>query len=493
MSGAVATFGQGVTTILQLLRIVLLARLVSPEEFGLFALSLAIVGIGIMAYENGVTKSIVQVPNITMDQLTLSFWRTMAISGGLFAVMFLTAPVVAHLMKDERLIETIRVLAVCVPLAALRSHCKGYIMRQMRFKLLVAGQITGHIAYFVTAVSLAFLGFGVWALVWGQIAILIADTCVGWSQAGWRPRFMNFFRGKSPFARMAAGLTTFDVVEFMGLHSVSLVIGGLFSVTDVGFYNRANNLARLPINLVKGPLARVAQPAMSRLQEDHERFRSYYCRFLEVLAVISAPLAAMLFVAGEDIIVLVLGERWQPSAPIFQILSLLVFILPVAGTSGVVMTASGKPGRMIALGLLKSGTIIAAISLATFSENIQLLAGMIVVAHTIVLIPMLALAFKGTGIRLRDFFGALAIPLGVAVVASLAGIGVRSLVDEYPILVRLACMGGTIVITFAVLLLPFPSVRRRLSGPWSELLGRAFAVVQKRGKHVAKVAPKEET
>jgi PST family polysaccharide transporter len=230
------------------------------------------------------------------------------------------------------------------------------------------------------------------------------------------------------------------------------LIGRFWGSGTLGLYSRAYSLLMLPITSIRGPINAVAFPALSKLQNEPEAFRSYYLKTTSLIALLSMPLAAFFFAASKPIIELVLGEQWSGVAPIFSCLAIAALIQPASGFAGSLMLSLGKGRRYLTCGLFN-----AAVLSICFVVGVRWGAIGVAVAYAIgnylILYPWLSLAFRETPVSFRDFMNTCELPLMIALAAATCGCysqskmtGLAPLVQCFVIGIVFVAVGGSFMV-----------------------------------------------
>jgi PST family polysaccharide transporter len=269
--------------------------------------------------------------------------------------------------------------------------------------------------------------------------------------------------------KFGAHITGFDLVNYFHRNLDNILIGRFWGADMLGLYSRAYNLLMFPIQNIRAPLNAVAFPAMSRLQDQPQLFRSYYRRVTSLVALFSMPLCGFLFVAARPFIEFVLGERWVDAASLFQILAIVGFIQPSASLRGLVVLSLGLGRRYLGLGVLQ-----AVVTSIGFLIGIWWGAKGIAIAYVIstyaVLFPMFHLAFKDTPLRLEDYVHSVARPVVAAFVGILAATVTNIYIGgELAPLHGIAVLLPTYCLTFLVTFVLLPGGRANVFEVFSYL------------------------
>ena len=400
--------------------IIVLARLLPPADHGLIAIVLAITGFFLIFRDAGLPEATIQAHEISHGQLTNVFWINFALSCAVAVFLVLIAPLVAWFYNDPRLLLITIVLAIPFIISGAGTQHIALLKRNLRFSRIAALEVSAALCANLLGMAMALWGAGYWSLVLVPLTLSATSTALAWMLSGWRPGWPERQFAIREVLRFGAHITAFDVVNYFARNADKLLIAKVYGAAAVGVYAKAYQLFLLPLSQIKGPAAAVALPAMSRLQKEPALLRAYYIRLLEVLAFTTMPLAAFLFISAKPIVQLLLGSRWLEVTPILQILALGGLIQSVETTRGLVMLSLGQSGKYLRYGIYRSiytaGSFIIGLRWGPVG-----VAAAYVIAGYLALVPSLAYCFRGTPIKVVDFFRAIA-PSLCATLISIAAV-----------------------------------------------------------------------
>lgn len=313
--------GQALKFALQLTSTAVLARLLAPEDFGLFAMVIAVTGFAALLGDFGLSNAAVQAENISAQQRSNLFWISSGVGAVLYAVVFIAAPLLEIFYAAEGLATVMQVMAVGFVMSAMASQFTAHLTRSFSFGRLAIIDVSSQAAGLALALVLAVLGAGYWALVGQQLAAAGVLLILTATLSAWLPRF--------PARAPMRGLLTFAANSF-GVQALSYVSGNVDSVAlgrtsgpeALGLYDRAYQLFKIPVQQIAAPLTRVALPILSRQQSDRSRMSaSVVSAQLGMSYLLGAAFCLGAALAGP-VIEIVLGPKWSDAAPLFAILAL---------------------------------------------------------------------------------------------------------------------------------------------------------------------------
>ncbi|MEX0923957.1 MAG: lipopolysaccharide biosynthesis protein [Rhodovibrionaceae bacterium] len=330
--GAITMGAQALKVAAQFGTIMILARLLTPGDFGLFAIVLALLTLLELFKDLGLSSATVQRPQITGGQVSTLFWLNAAL-GTLVAVLLAGfSPLLAWAYDSPLLTELVPAAALTLVMTGLAAQHLALLRRQMRFQVLAAVQTGSEVVAMGAALAAAMNGFGIWSLViqrlaWAACMVLGASLTSGWLPG--RPAPLKEVRGLIGFGVNATGAM---VLGRVATSLDKMVIGAYWGAAPLGFFERAQKLIMMPVQNLNTPLATIALPMLSRLSDEPERYRKAYVAVAERLAMVLAPAAALLVAGAGPVVALVLGPQWGESAPLLSWLGGALLYMPVTYT-----------------------------------------------------------------------------------------------------------------------------------------------------------------
>lgn len=358
--------------LVQLLLTAVLARLLSPDEFGLVAIVTVFTSFFSIVADMGLAPAIVQFKDLDEDDLSglLTF---SALLGTVIACAFCAfAYFISWLYAEPELVPLCQLASVSILFSAANMVPNGLLLREKRFVAIGARLLVTTVVSGVVAVYLAFAGFGPYAIV-AQSVVLSAGIFF-WSLVASRVRVGNVhFLG--PLRRVLSYSlyqTGFSVVNYFSRNLDNILIGKMLGTTSLGFYDKAYKLTTYPISFLASIVGSVLQPFLSKYQDDPEGMTEKWLSVAKALSLVAAPVAAMFFCAPEEVTLLFFGDQWTDSVPLFQVLSVSVYFQVVNNPSGAIFQSAGHTDYMFAHSLAATGmtTVLLLAGLATGSVMI---------------------------------------------------------------------------------------------------------------------------
>jgi len=415
--GTVTVLSQVISYAITVISTVVLARLLTPEDYGTISMVLVLISFLGLFRDLGLSSATIQSKNISHDQVSKLFWINISVGCLISLIIIVISPLIARFYQKPNLKLVSIILSLSYLIGSLGAQHEALLNRQMRFKTIAIIQVSGLIAGYTVAILLALLGGKYWALVINSLVNVSWGTAGRWLTSGFRP---GLPRPKTPVRHLisfGANIVTFDLFYYFRDHADQILIGRVWGAHQLGLYTKALSLLLLPFQTLRFPLSRVAFPAMSHIADRPERYRSYYIKYSSILAFVSMPLACALFLCSKSLVIIFLGERWLGVAELFRYLAPAAFIYSVASLRTTVIMSSGQGKRLSLWGLIDS---IA--SICAFICGIRWGAKGVAIAYSIInwllLHPSLVFAFKNTPIRTRDFYVSIIRPVFSSLVTS---------------------------------------------------------------------------
>lgn len=317
----ITLLGQGARILLQFASVVVLARLLSPRDYGLMAVGLVVVGIGEVVRDLGLSTAAIRAPELTSRQRDGLFWFNAAAGLVLAAVLVGGADVVAQLFSQPELVPVTRALALTFVLNGLSAQYRAGLTRDLRFGAVAGADLVAQFAALVVAVAAALSGAGYWALVAQQLTVGTVSLGVVVALARWVPGRPRRGAGLRPFLRFGGGLTGTHIVYYVGNNLDTMALGLWAGPAALGIYSRGFQLLMTPLNQLRTPATTVAVPVLSRLQADSARFGEYLRRGQLALGIPIVTGLALAAGAASPLVELLLGDRWSAVAPVLALLA----------------------------------------------------------------------------------------------------------------------------------------------------------------------------
>jgi len=329
-AGLVSMATQAVKFLNQLVSTAILARLLTPADFGLVAMGTALVSILKMLTGQALAVGVIQSPSLNGRQLSGFFWMEAALCAALTALATAFAPAAAWFYGEHRVAWVISALSLQILIGGFCACQLALLQRGLQFGLLSGVDLTAGIASKVIAIGAAWLGAGYWALVVMVVSYELIRGLLSWYFTGWNPGRPRWHRESASLLRFGAVLSFESVLSSTAGQLDTILLGKYAGSSSLGHYSRAANLVSLPGRMLVWPLENVCISTLSRSQADPEKMRRLLLHFAEYTALLVLPVLALLAVEGRDVVLFLLGPQWEPAVPLLQWLA-VAYALDVLG------------------------------------------------------------------------------------------------------------------------------------------------------------------
>lgn len=353
---------QGSQFILQLI----LARILSPEHYGVLSLMVIFTTLANVFIQNGFNTALIQNKDVTEEDYSSVFWVSLGIAGVLYGVIFLSAPLIGAFYEMPEIVLPLRVMALMLLPGAMNSVQLARVSREMDFKKVFTSNLSGILAAGIAGIAVALLGGGLWALVVQTMLNVVVVCVVMFFTVGWRPRMVcNFARIRVLF-RFGWKLLVSGLLDTLYQDLRSLVIGKKYDSGTLGYYNRGKNFPQFIITAVNGTVQSVMLPALSAKQDDQAQAKTLMRNSVMLSSYILFPMMAGLAGVATPLVRLLLTEKWVPCVPYMQIYCFTLAFYPVHSCNLQAINAMGRSDIFLKLEVIKKAVGIAALIVAVF-------------------------------------------------------------------------------------------------------------------------------
>jgi PST family polysaccharide transporter len=416
--GAAVSFaGQVGSFVLRFAWMIVIARLVTPEHFGLVGMVSAFIGLLSLFRDVGLSAATIQQAHVSQDQLSTLFWINLAVGGFLALVAVAAAPLLAAFYGDQRLIGiTLALASMFVFYGAVAQH-QALLLRHMKFALMATIDVIALAVSVAVGLAMGLAGLGYWALVGMMVGYPLASLVGMWRASGWTPGLPKRAAGISSMLHFGGTLTLNSFVVYVAYNLDKVLLGRLMGAEALGLYGRAYQLVNMPTESLHTALSQVLFPALSRVQNDPARLRSLFKRAYGLFLSIILPGTAACALFAEDIVAVLLGPKWEQVVPLFRVLTPTILAFALINPLSALMRATGRAVRSLKIALFICPVVIGGYTLG-LSHGAYGVAFGFSAALLLVVVPVLHWARHGTSVSMRDIAQAALPPLFTSVAAS---------------------------------------------------------------------------
>ncbi|EIC29690.1 MULTISPECIES: lipopolysaccharide biosynthesis protein [Methylomicrobium] len=338
--------------------LIVMARILSPEDFGVMALLALFAGLANVFVDGGFGSALIQRQNVTRTDESTVFFFNLAMGFSALVALCVLAPYLARLFDKPILRPLTYAMAANVFIGAFGAIHTTLLTKELNLKLIariggIASAVSGALA-----IGLALEGFGPWSLALQVVAANAVSTLLLWHWHAWRPLWTFSFSSLRSYFRFGGYLLIVALADLLHTHLYSLLIGKFYQVREVGFYDRAQKTQSLPVNFIMLVINRVAFSAFSTLAEDRERLSRAFRKAQRLVLFVNTPLSILTIVLAEPIVLALFGEKWLPSAPLLQVLGIAGLLWPMHILNTNVLKAQGRSDLFFNIMLVKKSVAI---------------------------------------------------------------------------------------------------------------------------------------
>lgn len=313
---------QGFRALLQFGSIVILARLLTPSEFGLVAMVTAVIGLADLVRDFGLSSAAIQSKTLSIDERTNLFWANLGFGAASTVVIVACAPLIEKVYDQPGLIPIVFGLSWVFLLSGANTQFRADLTRSMRYGKIAQADIFSQVAGIIVAVTMALLRFGVWAIVAQQLTVAVVALTMNVISTRWIPGLPKRGVSLRRFFSFGSHLFLTQTLNYVTKNVDNVALGISAGAYELGLYSRAYQLLMTPLNQINAPMTGVALPVLSRIQDDDERFFRYLSQAQLVACYLTASVLSVSAGLADPLVLLLFGPAWAAVGPIFAILAI---------------------------------------------------------------------------------------------------------------------------------------------------------------------------
>ena len=372
----------GITAIIS----IILARILSPEEFGLIGMIAIFIALGNSLMDSGFSGALIRKESVDDKDLSTVFYTNLVLSILIYTFLYFTAPSIARFLNTEVLCELIRVLGLSVIIVSFTQVQKVNFTRKIDFKTQAIISFIAAIASGVTSIWMALSGYGVWSLVAQQLSRQTTISVLLWIFSSWKPSLTFSMASFREMFAFGSKLLACSLISVIWSEIYSFVIGKMYNPIFVGYYTRAEKFKSLVTSNIGQVVQRVGYPIMSSLQNEPERQVRVFRRVMRLTILLAGSLVMGLIGCADAMIEVLIGAKWLPAAEYLRIVGLSGLFLPLILVSVNIFNANGNSDKTLILEIIKIALAAIPVALGIFFDIKMLLWGMVAVTFATYLI-----------------------------------------------------------------------------------------------------------
>lgn len=353
---AIDRFGN---VLLQFVVNLVLARLLTPEDYGCVGMLAIFIAVSQVLIDGGFCSALIQKQDVTSRDYSTIFYWNIAFSGMLYALLYFMAPAVSQFFNTPILCEVLRVLGIVLIVSSFGLVQRVQLRKQLKIKQLALVNLSSLVISAVISIRLAFLGYGVWALVALQIINNLVASIVFWFVTKWKPLlYFSVAKLKALFG-YGGYLLAASILQEFSKNMQGVIIGHKFSAMEMGLYSQAKKLEEVSCSTFAHVIVQVMFPVYSEIQNDINKLREVLRNNIRLIAFVIFPIMVVLIIVAKDLIPFLLGDKWLPVVPYFQVLCLGGFFTCLQNVNFFAVAALGKSDTLFHWSFYKWGMLIA--------------------------------------------------------------------------------------------------------------------------------------
>jgi O-antigen/teichoic acid export membrane protein len=426
---------------------VALARLLGPSEYGLAALALVFVGVVNLVADAGLTSTLVQKRGLNDDEQGAVFWFSFVFSSVLALALAASGQLIADITGTRALQPILVILSATTLMTGPSAVLTGRLERSFRFRDVSVANVAATTVSGVVGVAAALLGAGVWALVVQYLSWVTIKLAVLAIQAHWFPPMRWSVPALVSSIAFARFILASNIMNYAGRNADNLLIANSLGTVALGYYNQAYKLLLVPLQLLTWAAAPSLHAVFSSMQEDPKKMLALYARVMRLLLTLGFSLAAFLFVAADEIVLGLWGEKWTPSVPVFRLLAPITALQVASATLGALLMARNKAGLHFSISSATTICFVTAFAISA-PHGIEAVALAYLLANVVVAPISMQVTLRACfGSSLTILMGAFLVALAASLSVAGVTLGLLTLFAFLEPLARLAavCLALTVV------------------------------------------------
>ena len=356
----------------------ILARILTPSEFGLIGLLTVFIGIGTALFEGGMTSSLIRVVSVDTKDYSTVFFFNLGVSVLIYLLFFLAAPYIALFYKQPVLTDIARLYGLSFIFLSFGTVQNTILTRDMKFKRQTIITLPGLLIGSIVGIVLANNEYGVWSLVYSILVTNLLTAILLWFSSDWRPQMIfDVDRFRLHF-HYGYKMTLSSLLDTIFTNIYQIIIGRFYSPVLVGYYTRANSLMMLPVGNVSAALNKVVFPLFAKVQDDIPALRAAYKKIMLIVLFVITPIIVLMALLADQLVVFLFTEKWLPIVPIFQIICFSGILYPLHMYNLLILQVKGRSDLFLKLEIIKKIILVVIIVISIFYGFTALLVGSVI-------------------------------------------------------------------------------------------------------------------
>jgi teichuronic acid exporter len=340
---------------------IILTRLLTPEDFGLVGMITIFIVIGQSLTNSGFGQALIQKKNATNIDFSTVFYFNILASILIYSVIYFSAPLIANFYDQPQLILLTQIICLSFVIESFGRTHSTHLEKQLNFKAPAIIGLTSVILAGIVSITMAYTGYGVWALVTQVVLKSIITTILFWWASKWRPLLVFSKKSLKSLFMFGSKILVAGLMHSIFQNIYYLIIGRFFSAQTLGYYTRAKTFAEMPVNTITVIIQKVTFPVFSTIQDDDEKLKSGYTKAIRTLSAVVLPLMGIIIIASKPLINIVLGEKWLPVVPYLIVMATYGWMHIIYVMNHQIITVKGRSDYYLQIKIIDKILIIISI------------------------------------------------------------------------------------------------------------------------------------
>jgi O-antigen/teichoic acid export membrane protein len=330
---------------------IILARILSPSDYGIIALPLIFFALAQCLIDCGFSAALIRKPQITEGDLSTAFYFNIIVGGICYFLLFCFSPLIADFYNTPILCDILKVTALSMIFTPLQSVHYAVLRRNLNYKTPALISLCNCVVSGITGIALAYSGFGVWALVFQGLAGNVVNLVMLWYLSKWRPSLVWSNDSFSYLFGFGGKMLASGIIDVVHDNICSVAVGKFYSVRELGLYNRSQGYAQLPFLQINGVMDGVSFPVLSKLQEDDSQLSQAFIRLLKLVCFVICPIMLCLSALAYPLVVLMITDKWAECVPLLQVLCFAIMLWPIHTLNFTLLKVKGRSDLLLKLNI----------------------------------------------------------------------------------------------------------------------------------------------
>lgn len=381
ISGLFWSFSEtGINQLVHIVIGIILARLLSPDEFGLIGMIIIFIAISQSFIDSGFSQALIRKKDCKQKDYATVFYFNLFVGVLFYSILFCFSSAISRFYNEPILRELVKVLGLVLVINAFAIIQRTILIKNINFKLHAKITLSSSVLSGIIGIILAYKGFGVWSLAIRTVLNQLFVTILFWICNRWLPTLEFSKQSFKEMFSFGSKLLASGLIDTTYRNIYYLIIGKCFSATDLGYYTRADQFSMLPSQKINASLERVSYPVLSQLQNEPSKLKSAYKRIIKSIMLINFSVALGIAAIAQPMILTLIGEKWLPLVPYLQLLCLVSMMYPLHSLNLNILKVKGRSDLFLRLEIIKKTLAIPVILIGIFIGIKAMIVGMIFIS-----------------------------------------------------------------------------------------------------------------